>query len=42
MGKPSRKPEGRGAQVVLYVDVSVPGQEKGRMDLHSVSESAMN
>lgn len=27
---------------MLSMDISVPGQEKGRMDLHSVSESAMN
>lgn len=39
---PSRKPVGQGAQVVLSVAVSLPGQEKGRVDLHSVSDLVTN
>ena len=36
------KPEGQGAQVVLSVAVSLPGQEKGGMGLHSVSDLVTN
>ena len=39
LAKPDTKLEGQGAQVVLSVAVSLPGQEKGRMNLHSVSDS---
>lgn len=42
LAKPNRKPEGQGAQVVLTVAISLPGQERGRKDLHSVSDSVMN
>ena len=42
LAKPDTKPEGQGARVVLSVAVSLPGQEKGGMGLHSVSDLGTN